>query len=510
MPLSPDRSVLGRRAGWSAAGALAVVLGLWAETVCAQAGAAGDPSTADGPGAIQRPFASSEKSVAIARHTGGGLLELPVAQDYLDGLFRRIKEHRGAGSWPGQTHVLADLGLQAYATDSGDVFVSLGWLVAAQSEDELVGLLAHEFAHVEAWHFTGSNVARSAAPILSALAGLGLGKKDARGTQLSPNAVTTIASDTLQVKLIPAWNRQQESEADRVGAEITAALGYSFVAGPKAFLERVAADEDGRAGAAATGADARQRKTTTPQSASDVVSRMTANTHAPASARLAALTQLARDNPSLRTRAEPTVAPLDALRADSSFRAAVEALTLSDTAFDALAGRRADEAWSAVAVLVDNPFVVLPGPTRAVIEVLATKPAAQPQLQAVVDTHRGSAYRSWQVDQWVIGRQLRQGRRELARSDIDHAFVLYGDAAPVWPPLIEWLRDLDGAAAKQQALACSVRHPVYGEACRVAAMTKAELRQQESQSRREADRISDDLRRRTEDKLESLFDRLKR
>ena len=40
--------------------------------------------------------------------------------------------------------------------------------------------------------------------------------------------------------LVPAWNRQQEENADRFGATVSLRLGYSYTQGFKAFLERQA------------------------------------------------------------------------------------------------------------------------------------------------------------------------------------------------------------------------------------------------------------------------------
>ena len=110
----------------------------------------------------------------------------------------------------------------AFALPGGYVYVTRGLLVLTNSEDELAGIVAHEVAHVAARHAV-QRVSR-AAPI-GILSGIGA-------------AVTGIVSPTLgdvvggmgalatQSLLVP-YGREQEREADRVGAEMVAKAGWS-------------------------------------------------------------------------------------------------------------------------------------------------------------------------------------------------------------------------------------------------------------------------------------------
>ena len=55
-------------------------------------------------------------------------------------------------SWPFQFHVIPQKEINAFALPGGPMFVNVGTITAADNEAELVGVMAHEMAHVYMQH----------------------------------------------------------------------------------------------------------------------------------------------------------------------------------------------------------------------------------------------------------------------------------------------------------------------------------------------------------------------
>jgi predicted Zn-dependent protease len=109
----------------------------------------------------------------------------------------------------------------AFSLPGGYVYVSRGLLVLLNSEDEVAGVLGHEIGHVAARHAV-QRVTR-AAPI-GIVSGLGA----AVTGMVSPLLGDLIggAGKVTNALVLSPYGRDQEREADRVGAEIAAAAGY--------------------------------------------------------------------------------------------------------------------------------------------------------------------------------------------------------------------------------------------------------------------------------------------
>src|SRR6185369_17789604 len=101
----------------------------------------------------------------------------------------------------------------AFALPGGYVYVTRGILAVTTSEDELAGVLGHEIGHVAARHAV-QRVSR-AAP-LGVLTGLGA----ATAGLVSPTLGEVVGSfgTAANEMLLAPYGRDQEREADRVGA----------------------------------------------------------------------------------------------------------------------------------------------------------------------------------------------------------------------------------------------------------------------------------------------------
>lgn len=127
-------------------------------------------------------------------------------------------------SWPYQFHVIQQSDINAFALPGGPIFINVGTIGAADNEAELAGVMAHEMSHVYMQHSAKQAPKQQWANILGALGGLlggTAGDLAQAGIQLGAGT------------LLMRYSRQDEAQADAVGAIIMYKNGYD----PKAMAE---------------------------------------------------------------------------------------------------------------------------------------------------------------------------------------------------------------------------------------------------------------------------------
>jgi beta-barrel assembly-enhancing protease len=175
-----------------------------------------------------------------ARSDGWGLVPAPDMESYLNGLLATIKKTAGTPGYPGSVHVIADTSLNANSSAAGNIFISVGWLQLAESEDEIFAILSHEFGHIYLNHHAIFDV-KTAGDTTVAVTSLAWSLANKTASSSTWTGIDNIAVvQTLGTRvLFPAWQRSVEEQADRFGATISLSCGYSYTDGFKAFLERV-------------------------------------------------------------------------------------------------------------------------------------------------------------------------------------------------------------------------------------------------------------------------------
>ena len=138
-------------------------------------------------------------------------------------------------SWPYQFHVIPQKEINAFALPGGPMFVNVGTIASADNEAELVGVMAHEMAHVYMQHSAKqagkTNWIAGIAGVAGAVLGSGglVGQLAASGIQITANGI------------IMKYSRNDEAQADAVGAIIMYKAGYN----PQAmadFFQKLAAE----------------------------------------------------------------------------------------------------------------------------------------------------------------------------------------------------------------------------------------------------------------------------
>ncbi len=144
---------------------------------------------------------------------------------YLTGIITRLAAQAPGTRYPYTIKAVNDPAINAFALPGGPMYVNRGLFEAARSEAELAGVLAHEMSHVALRH--GTHQASKAYLSQSGLGILGglLGRNGGNTSKI----LNTVGGVGLNVAFLK-FGRDDEYQADQVGAEIMAAAGYNPVA----------------------------------------------------------------------------------------------------------------------------------------------------------------------------------------------------------------------------------------------------------------------------------------
>ena len=145
----------------------------------------------------------------------------PITQ-YVQRLGRKLqKQIPPELSWPYQFHVVQQKEVNAFALPGGPIFINIGTINTAATEGQLAGVMAHEMSHVYMQHSAkqATSTKRTVAEILGAAGGM-----------LGGGALGSLARMGIQVgagTLLLKYSREDEAQADQVGAIIMYKAGYN-------------------------------------------------------------------------------------------------------------------------------------------------------------------------------------------------------------------------------------------------------------------------------------------
>ena len=130
-------------------------------------------------------------------------------------------------SWPFEFHVIPQKEINAFAVPGGQMFINLGTITAARNEAELAGVMGHEMAHVYMQHSAKQASKAQTTSMISGIASAVLG-----GTVggMAQGLVGQLGQMGIQMGtqgLLMKYSRNDESQADAVGAVILYKAGYN-------------------------------------------------------------------------------------------------------------------------------------------------------------------------------------------------------------------------------------------------------------------------------------------
>ncbi len=160
----------------------------------------------------------------------------PESTDYINSLGNRLASRAPGGHQQFNFFLMKDPQINAFALPGGFIGVNTGLILAAQSESELAGVIAHEIAHVTQRHIARM-LAKQEQNNLMSLAALAAGILLARvDSQAGQAAAVFGQAGAIQSQL--NFTRDNEQEADRIGLQTLSQAGYD-PRGMAEFFERL-------------------------------------------------------------------------------------------------------------------------------------------------------------------------------------------------------------------------------------------------------------------------------
>ena len=204
-----------------------------------QAQAQNLPELGDTSGTLLSPYTErkiGEQAMRDIRLRDPQFLDDPELTEYINEIGRRLVAASPSAHQDFEFFLMQDKTINAFAMPGGFVGVHTGLLLAAQTESELAGVLAHEVAHVTQHHLARL-LGKQDQLSIPTLAAVILGLLAARSNPDAAQAVIAGASATsIQTQL--NYTRDFEREADRIGFQFLQQAGFD-VGGMAAFFERM-------------------------------------------------------------------------------------------------------------------------------------------------------------------------------------------------------------------------------------------------------------------------------
>lgn len=189
------------------------------------------PDIGSSAGSVLSPARQAEygaMTLAQLRHEGY-ILDDPLLDGWLRDVGLRLAASSERPQQPFTFFMLRDRQINAFATLGGYIGMNAGLVLAANREDEVAGVLAHEISHVTQQHVLRAveRAQRDSLPILLATLGAIVAAQQAGGNSSgdATSAAVMTGLGLLQQRQID-YTRDNEAEADRVGIRTLSNGGF--------------------------------------------------------------------------------------------------------------------------------------------------------------------------------------------------------------------------------------------------------------------------------------------
>jgi Peptidase family M48 len=145
----------------------------------------------------------------------------PQIENFVQRIGKRLVATGMAGDYPYTFKVVNDPSINAFALPGGPTYIHTGLLKAAENEDQVAAVMAHELSHVALRHGTHQASKANLIQLPAMLAGAVVGN----GSMLGQLAQLGIGLGANSVLL--KFSRDAESDADILGSRMMAKAGYN-------------------------------------------------------------------------------------------------------------------------------------------------------------------------------------------------------------------------------------------------------------------------------------------
>lgn len=143
------------------------------------------------------------------------LVEDPFIDRYINHRGRQAAEVSSRSQIPYFFHVVGQSQINAFAIPGGYVYLNVGIIQVAETEAEMMAIVAHEIAHVASRHWAEQYTRQQ---LVGIAARIGLGAY--------PNQYAYMAANLFGELGFLKWSRDDERQADRLGYQIMMDAGY--------------------------------------------------------------------------------------------------------------------------------------------------------------------------------------------------------------------------------------------------------------------------------------------
>lgn len=198
----------------------------------------------------------AEQGTLLLRSTNVAIADIPALEEHANMVLQRLVKVAPMADLEAKLVIIAKGDFDARSTPDGGIFLSHGMLRNLRSEDELAFVLAHELSHIILLHH-GTDWFVSARKHATAMAEIAftlqaaIKSRSASGEmsmsdKLKFVAVSTAVEVLSDSVLWPSFSRDQEDQADLLGADLAIKAGYSPL-GIIGFFEMLAKADDNKA-----------------------------------------------------------------------------------------------------------------------------------------------------------------------------------------------------------------------------------------------------------------------
>lgn len=171
----------------------------------------------------------------------------PEAEAWLNKIGQRLAQTPQANAYPYYFKLVNEPSINAFALPGGPMYVHTGLIKAAESEDQVAGVLAHEMSHVALRHGVNQMSKQQTWQTIMGVVGAAAGLAGNNGQCGLLCQAVQMGGGLTQNAVLMRFSRDHERDADLNGARMMSAAGYNPLALAH-FFEKLEAQSGASAG----------------------------------------------------------------------------------------------------------------------------------------------------------------------------------------------------------------------------------------------------------------------